>query len=482
MRNIKKIKSNLPRVVLLGRTNVGKSTLFNKLAEHYEAMVSDIAGTTRDIKSSIINWQGASFELFDTGGLSAQHLNHKKTKTRENKKIEIELKIIDKALDAIKDAVLILFIVDSRDGLLKEDKDIALWLKKKKLKVMLVANKADGKKLQQATADFFKLGLGEPQPVSATTGSGSGDLLDKVIENLKIDKSSTIHLVPSPKTLKPIRVSIIGRPNVGKSSLVNNILGEERVIVSSTPHTTREPIDATFDYKGKEITIVDTAGIRRKAKISFKSLEKKGVNLSFKSLNKSEVALLVVDPSQTIGQQDMKLAQLARSCRVGIILVMNKVDLFETSLRGSAFSQRQSAIAPAIQKTFNTIKWAPIILISALTGKNVHKLFDLIIQVQQNHSRIILQPELDKLRKKLVAKKSPPKKKTLGHPGTRMYKVKPAPKIVNLKQTSTSPPHFELLYRGIGILPLAYLQYFEKGLRTEFEFTGTPIIIHQTKI
>jgi len=470
MRNIKKIKSNLPIVVLLGRTNVGKSTLFNKLAEHYEAIVSDIAGTTRDIKSSIISWQGASFELFDTGGLSTKHLAAKKNKNQD----DIEIKIIDKALVAIKEAALVLFVVDSRDGLLKEDKDIALWLKKKKLKVLLVANKADGRKLQQATAVFFKLGLGEPSAVSATTGSGSGDLLDKVIKELKIKPQEVKSEILNLKS--EIRVSIIGRPNVGKSSLVNNILGEERVIVSNTPHTTREPIDTTFDYKGQAITIVDTAGIRRKAKISFKSLEKKGVNLSFKSLDRSDLALLVVDPSQTIGQQDMKLAQLARNSRAGIILVMNKVDLLE------AERQDLSDLPLGLQKTFNAIKWAPIILISALTGKNVHKLFDLIVEVEKNHSRVILQPDLDKIRKKLVAKKTPPKKKTLGHPGTRAYKVKPAPKIVNLKQTSTSPPHFELLYRGTGILPLAYLQYFEKGLRQEFDFTGTPIIIHQTKI
>lgn len=464
-----KITSDNPQVVLIGRVNVGKSTLYNKLAEKYEAMVSDIAGTTRDIKHTAIFWQGCSFDLFDTGGLIGHHLS-KKYKPKKSE--DINEKIIAKAFKAVKQANLILFLVNTQDGMLKEDKEIAQWLKKEKLPVLLIANKSDGVKLRQASAEFFQLGFGEPIPTSAVSGSGAGDLLDKIIIQLNLKPVTEEKSRSSPA----IKVSIIGRPNVGKSSMLNMLLGEDRVIVSEKPHTTREPIDTLISYKNQDLILIDTAGIRRKAKISFKSLEKQGVALSLKTLERSDVVLLIIDPFQRVGQQDLKLAQLITNARSSVIIVCNKVDLLEDT------DLDLQKLPAALQHTFNVIDWAPIILTSALTGKNTHKIFDLIISVYNNYSRNVLQPDLDEVRIKLVSKQTPPRKKPLGRKGTRSYKVKSPPKIVNLKQISTQPPHFEIVHRGVGILPANYLKYFEKGLRQSFNFTGTPIVINQNKI
>jgi len=475
MAQAKKITSDNPQVVLIGRVNVGKSTLYNKLAEKYEAMVSDIAGTTRDIKHTAIFWQGCSFDLYDTGGLIGHHLS-KKYKTK--KSADIDEKIIAKAVNAVRQADLILYLVNAQDGILKEDKEIAQWLKTlrqaqgKRKKILLVANKADGVKLRQASAEFFQLGFGEPIPTSAASGAGGGDLLDKIINQLNLKPIAE----EKPRSSPVIKVSIIGRPNVGKSSMLNMLLGEDRVIVSEKPHTTREPIDTLISYKNQDLILIDTAGIRRKAKISFKSLEKQGVNLSLKTIERSDVVLLIVDPLQRVGQQDLKLAQLITNARTSVIIVSNKVDLLEDT------DLDLQKLPAALQHTFNVIDWAPIILTSALTGKNTHKIFDLIISVYKNYSRIVLQPDLDVVRKKLVSKQTPPRKKPLGRKGTRSYKVKSPPRLVNLKQVSTQPPHFEIVYRGVGILPTNYLKYFERGLRQAFDFAGTPIIINQNKV
>lgn len=474
MKSEQTTKSKLPRVALVGRTNVGKSTLFNKLAERYEALVSDIAGTTRDIKRTIITWQEQQFELYDTGGLTTEHLERSKKKASEFSEHDelIEYKIIDKALSAVKEADLILFVVDARDGLLAEDKEIALWLKKKNLPILLVSNKADGQYLRQSADEFYQLGFDDPIKVSAVSGAGSGDLLDAVVNTV----NTIEHTDPATDELPPIRVSIIGRPNVGKSSLLNALIGEERVIVSSTPHTTREPIDTTIIHDNREITLVDTAGIRRKSKISLKSLEKEGVKLSLKSIERSDICLLVIDPSSDVGQQDLKLAELAVRARVGVIIISNKLDLMQQT----DYDLRDLPLA--IETTFNSINWAPIIPLSALTKKNVHRVFDMIKSVYENRSQIINQVELDELRKRLVAKQAPPRKKALGRKGTRAYKPTPAPRIITLKQLSTAPPHFELLYRGKGIITSQYLKYIEKGIRQQYDFTGSPIIINQRRL
>lgn len=474
MKHVKTIDRKLPRVVLIGRANVGKSTLFNKLTEKYEAMVSDIAGTTRDIKRSSVAWQDLQFELVDTGGLNGKHLkkftiannsvSSPKFNIDDDFETEIDVEIIRKSLEIVLQADLLLFVTDVRDGLMPEDKEIADWLKKQNLPVILVSNKADGATLRQQSAEFFQLGMDDPLSVSAASGSGTGDLLDKIVSILKY----TGHPAQDAKEQgHPFSISFIGRPNVGKSSLVNTILGYDRVIVSDTPHTTREPIDTAIEYHNTPITLIDTAGIRRKAHIPLKSLEKSGVTLSLKSMQRSDVIFLVVDGSLPIGKQDLKLAHEALNARIGIVVVINKIDLLD-NLKNADHIQ----VKRAVQKTFNFIKWAPVVLLSAKTGKHVSKILDHALAVYENYNRMIPADELDSFKMRIVQRKGPPKKRT----------AKSRPKIHQLVQISTSPPHFEVTYSGTGMLPLVYLKYFEKELRAAYNFEGTPIIIHQRKI
>lgn len=478
MNKLKTIEPNIPKVVLLGRTNVGKSTLFNKISEKYKALVSSEPGTTRDINMSIVNWQGVEFELIDTGGLTSIHLQGYKKQDTRNKQDELDSKIVKKAIAAVKRADLIVWLVDAKHGLLKEDKDIATWLKKRNYHVILAANKADNNKLRQSISEFYKLGFGEPVAISASSGSGVGDLLDKIISHIRPishikQQPTSTFISPNLLSSTSINVAIIGRPNVGKSSLLNKLLGEERVIVSDQPHTTREPIDTEVHYNNHNITLIDTAGIRKKSKIKLKSVEKKGVALSLKAMARADVVLLMFDLAGDLGQQDLKLAQEILKARVGIIIVANKLDILDKDiLRESALSQRQSALEDAVLKNFNFIKWAPVVLISALTGKNVNKIYDLVLEVQNNRSKIVDDEELADLISKLSAKQPPPKKRN----------ALTRPKVLGLKQISSAPPHFEVIYKGKGILPLTYLKYIEKGLREKFEFSGTPIIIHQRKI
>ncbi len=512
--SIKKKHTNLPKVVLLGRANVGKSTLFNKLTEKYVSMVSEVAGTTRDIKDAVVHWQKHTFEIIDTGGLTTPHLTKTKKRIEEDAddmEAFIDKHIVKQALEAVDKADLILFVVDSYDEVHTDDIKITKWLKKHtNQKIVLVANKADNDKLKYASADFYQLGIGDPIPVSASSGSGLGDLLDIITEHIPIveehrkvnynheeaqteadesveDEIKTIedaikakkNTVKSkedlktdefnkePKDTSPINVAIIGRPNVGKSSLLNAIIGEERVIVSSQAHTTREPIDTEFEYSGRTITLIDTAGIRRKARIPFKSLEKESVALSLKSIKRADVVVLVVDGSE-LGKQDLKLAEEALKQRVALIIIINKIDLIKEALHGADHIK----VKKGIQHTFNFIKWAPVMLLSATTGKNVHKVLDQIIEVYKNYKSTLKPKELNELLREFVTKRPAPKK----------IHAKRRPFVVGMRQIATEPPHFEVTYKGKGMLPLTYLNYLEKGLRERYDFSGTPIIIHQFHI
>lgn len=517
MKKLVKKQSNLPKVVLLGRANVGKSTLFNKLTEKYVSMVSDVAGTTRDIKDAIVKWQKHTFEIVDTGGLTTDHLTKvKKQINEQDDDLEafIDKHIVKQALEAVSGADLILFVVDAYDEVHADDVKIAKWLKQNaEQKVVLVSNKADNDALTHASAGFYKLGMGDPISVSASSGIGVGDLLDVITSHIPVvtqdevdefiaakeevqeeqteDEIETIEdaieerakqkersddeeedtqemSLEEPQDKSPINVAIIGRPNVGKSSLLNAIVGEERVIVSSKAHTTREPIDTEFEYAGHAMTLVDTAGIRRKAKIPFKSMEKESVALSLNSIKRADVVALVVDGAGGLGKQDLKLAEEALKQRVALVIVVNKIDLISDILHDADHIK----VKKGIQYTFNFIKWAPVMLLSAATGKNVHKVLDQIIEVHANYKRQIKPKHLNELLREFVTKRPAPKK----------IHAKRRPFVVGMRQIDTAPPHFEVTYKGKGMLPLTYLKYIERGLRQRYDFTGTPIIMHQFHI
>ncbi len=449
----------LPQVIIIGRANVGKSTLFNRLIERPKALTSKTAGTTRDINIGRVYWQGINFELVDTGGIETI-ITSKKLKTLSPAlNIEFAQDIIKKTQTALKKADLILFVVDIQSGLLPQDKELAGAIKKSNKEIIFVANKTDSPKYKSNISDFYKLGFGDPIYVSALNGSGTGDLLDSI--TIKLKKTKKTRKTKKFEIEKAIKISILGKPNVGKSSLLNAILGEDRVIVSPIPFTTRETIDTHLEYKKQNFILVDTAGIRKQAKIK-KDLEKLSVKKSLTNAKNSDICFLVIDISKPISVQDNRLSRILLNAQVSIIIVANKWDKIEEKETKS-----QKKFENYIYKNFPYLTWAPIIFVSALTGKNAHKILDLALKVYQARQIKISENALNKFLKQAIKKHKPTKAKGLKHP-----------RLLNLKQIKTNPPKFELRIGKTDTLSQAYLKYLENALHQKFDLIGTPIKIN----
>lgn len=466
MNNIDEKKINL--VVIFGRTNVGKSTLFNTLSEKQSALVSDIEGTTRDSNTEFIEWRKSSFKLIDTGGImKVDFLKNKKIKEKD-----IDSQVQKQARDYLNRADLILFLVDSKTGILPDDKLISEQLKKSekyKDKIILVANKADSPKIRMETAEFHKLGLGKPFPISATTGSGTGDLLDLVVKKLKIkgkktDPENNAGKIKEKKK-DAIQVSIIGKPNVGKSSLVNALLGENKIIVSEVAHTTREPQDSLIKYKDHYINLIDTAGISKKGKKQARhtkkreTLEKFSINKSLHTLRKADIALLVLDIDKKITQQESKLVEEIIKSKTSLIIIANKWDLIEEKNRKYYIREINIALP------FCT--WAPIHFSSALSGKHTKKILDIILDINKERKTEISPNALHKFLKNIIKKHTPQKAK-----GTKY------PYIYELKQVEKDPPVFSVRIGAKDTLLESYLRFIENRLREKFGFFGTPITVY----
>ncbi|MDP3043457.1 MAG: ribosome biogenesis GTPase Der, partial [bacterium] len=472
---------------IFGRANVGKSTLFNCLTEKKQALVSPIEGATRDSNIGQVSWRDKTFELIDTGGimdlkfLSESPRNRKKS----DKPIEadiINIKVQQQAREYLQRADLILSLVDSKTGLLPQDKQIALFLKKlgKKNKILLVANKTDGFKERAKIAEFYQLSFGEPIPVSAATGAGTGDLLDIIVKKIPAARKTSrakehideeINLkskIPRPRTaqwgrqnLKSINVCIMGKPNVGKSSALNAILGYERVIVSPVPHTTREPQDTDIIYKEHSIKLIDTAGISKKG-AKAKGLEKRGIAKSLSVLGKADIALLVLDISQEITHQDAKLAAEIIDRGRSFIIIANKWDKIP--------EKDTKKYTNYIYGKLPFIQFAPIQFVSALTGEKTNKILDLILKIAEQRQLQLSDSQLDKFLSRIVKIHRPAKGKGVKHP-----------RIYEFKQTKSGPPEFELRIGVHEDLHFSYLRFMENRLREKFGFSGTPINIRVAK-
>ncbi|MBI4262049.1 ribosome biogenesis GTPase Der [Candidatus Uhrbacteria bacterium] len=473
----------LPTVVLVGRTNVGKSTLYNKLTHTHGALVSPIAGTTRDRREGTVHWDNIQFTLMDTGGIDLAHAKKLPMKRRRGQRLsgdpgyergsepfakEIEFQT---AL-ALPRAALILFLVDGKEGLLPQEKNWARALQKINIPVLLVANKIDAPKWRHHVHEFWSLGFGEPIPVSAVTGAGTGDLLDLIITKLQGGKSPKNLAAPKEKQ---IRLALIGRPNVGKSSLMNALLGEDRVIVSPIAHTTREPIDTQFQYRDQSYMLIDTAGIRKGARID-PGLEQAGVTLSLRALERTDVALFVIESHEALGSQDMHIAREIIDRNVGCIIVANKWDLFQMQ-NAKLRMQNEDAVkkyTAYVRNHFPHLSWAPILFVSAVTKRNVERILDAARAAARERERMIPEAELRDFMKRLIYRPSAKNKK--------MRK----PHVYGLKQKSASPPTFELVtewtnvmtQRGKqkGTVRKSYMKFVENRLRERFGFLGTPII------
>lgn len=492
-------KNALPLVVIFGRANVGKSTLFNCLIEKNKALVSKIPGTTRDSNRGLVGWQGHQFNIIDTGGI----LDINCLLGRVKNAGDIDNKVQAQARDFLKRADLILFMVDAKTGLLPQDRELALLLKKERFtdKVVLAVNKVDRFSARYELPDFNKLALGHPWPIAASAGIGTGDLLDEITKKIYPAPSSQ-GIIPNDKKLiahsslrqkpqdslewcgikkeikkdgkepsaedqsqlKPLRVAIIGKPNVGKSALLNKLIGEERVIVSPIPHTTREPQDIQIAYNDFLITFIDTAGISKKGLKSARrlkrqnTLEKFSIAKSLAVLKKADLALLVLDINKTITQQDAKLVEKIIEKRTSLIFTANKWDLIEV--------KDTKAWRHKIYSSFPFATWVPIQFTSALTGEKISQLLKLIVAVAEAREASLPDNALSRLLSVIVKKHRPTKAKGGKHPF-----------IYELKQITVNPPCFKIRVGVKNNIHVSYLRYIENQLRQKFGFAGTPLTV-----
>lgn len=447
-----------PKVAIVGRTNVGKSTLFNRLTETKQALISSLPGTTRDRNIQECFWAGHVFTLIDTGGLDVSYLPAKSIsksllKKQPNLK-DMEEQIIKQTQYAIRESDLVLFVVDASAGIQPEDRTIRNLLRKYQKPFLLLANKVDREEIRNKRHELLTLGAGTPFLISAATGVGCGDMLDAVL--------SHISNIPATLELKhdEIRVAIVGKPNVGKSSLLNKLCGSERVIVHELPHTTRESHDTVIEYHGKHLRLIDTAGIRRQAKIAGK-LERTGIQKSIESIHRADVVLFLFEIHEPLTTQDRHILHDILKTKASVIFVANKWDLVpEKTVRTQKEYRKHIAAA------FPFLSWAPILFLSAKTGQKVERVFDMILTVYDHRSLQINDEELKRFLQRLIKRKAPQKRKGVKHP-----------KILGMEQSGIHPPRFTLLVDDTENVHPAYIRFIINQLYEQYSFEGTPIFM-----
>ena len=429
-----------PIVALIGRPNVGKSTFFNYIVGKRISIVEDTPGVTRDRVYAEANWRGRNFTVVDTGGIEPKSDDVILSQMREQANLAIQM------------ADVIVFVTDIKQGVTAADSDIALMLRKSKKPIILVCNKADNYgKVSDDIYEFYNLGLGDPYRVSAANAIGIGDVLDAIYEKLPPEDEAE-------SEDDVIKVAIIGKPNVGKSSLVNKILGENRVIVSNIAGTTRDAIDSEFENEFGKYVFIDTAGIRKKSKVS-ENLEKYSVMRSLLAVERADVCLLMIDANEGVTEQDTKIAGEAHEAGKGIIIVVNKWDEYEKTT-GTLENYKKE-----IYQKLSYLSYAPIIFISAKTGQRVDKLFGMINEVAKQNAMRINTSVLNQVINEAIAIVQPPTDK-----GKRL-------KIFYGTQASTKPPTFVIFVNSKDLFHFSYERYLVNQIRKEFGLEGTPIRI-----
>ncbi|HUF77018.1 MAG TPA: ribosome biogenesis GTPase Der [Longimicrobiales bacterium] len=432
------MSGRLPVVAVVGRPNVGKSTLFNRVIGRRLAIVDDRPGVTRDRNFARADWAGRPFSIVDTGGVL------------EGSDQPLDRAVRAQALAAVDQADVILFVVDGKEGIHPLDEIVGQLLRRSGKPVLLVVNKLDNMPRDESHHDFWSLGLGDPIPLSAHSGKGSGDLLDLVVA-----------LFPEEAVDEPpedeIRVAVVGKPNVGKSSLVNKLLGEERVVVSAEAGTTRDPVDTPFRYHAKTLVFVDTAGLRRQSKVK-DSLEYYSSLRTDRVVHEADVCIVMVDGSESeVHAQDIRIAETAWEAGKGVILAVNKWDLVEKDTMTAPDWEKQ------VRERIPFLQWVPILFVSALTGQRVRKCLDLVLEVQQERQRRIDTHEVNQVLATLVDKQPPP------HFRGRRIKIRYA------TQVAVAPPTFALFANYAKALPEHYIRFLHNGFREAWTFMGTPI-------
>lgn len=435
-----------PIVAIVGRPNVGKSTLFNVLAGEKISIVQDTPGVTRDRIYADINWLDYNFTLIDTGGIEPESDNIILKSMREQAEIAIET------------ADVILFMTDVRQGMVDDDAKVADMLRRSKKPIVLVVNKVDSfEKFMPDVYDFYNLGLGDPHPISGSSRLGIGDMLDEVVSHFNESaKDDTEDERP--------RIAIIGKPNVGKSSIINKLLGEDRVIVSDIAGTTRDAVDTEIVRNGREYVFIDTAGLRRKSKIK-EDIERYSIIRTVSAVERCNVAVLVIDATEGITDQDAKIAGIAHDRGKGMIIAVNKWDAIEKN------DKTIYKFTEEIRNKLSYMPYAELLFISAQTGQRLPKLFETIDAVIENHSLRIATGVLNEIMSEAVAMQQPPSDK-----GKRL-------KLYYITQVSVKPPTFVIFVNDKELMHFSYTRYIENRIRESFGFRGTPLkfIIRERK-
>ncbi len=441
-----------PLVALVGRPNVGKSTLFNRLVGQRKAVISEIPGTTRDRIQADVEWNGVQFMLIDTGGIEVyQPKGSRDVSPLAEGSIDFVHQIQAQAMLAIAEADVIVMVTDSQQGVTAADEDIATVLQKTNKPVLVAANKMDHPQQYNEALEFYTLGLGEVIGVSAVHGRGSGDLLDAVV--LTLPEAPEIDYDVEDESLK---IAIVGRPNVGKSSLLNKLLGVERAIVSNLSGTTRDALDTELTWHGKAITLVDTAGIRRRGRIE-PGIEKYSVLRALKAIDRSDIGLLLIDATEGVTAQDAHVAGMILDRMKSVIIIINKWDLVEKD------TYTMNEHIDQIREALSFIPWAPILFISALTGQRIHRVLETAFIIWDERFRRIPTSELNRIVRLAVARHAPT------GAGTRRLKIYYA------SQVKVDPPTFLFHVNDARLVHFSYERYLENSLREVYPMEGTPI-------
>lgn len=444
-------------VALVGRPNVGKSSLFNRLAGERLAVVDARPGTTRDRLVAEAHWSGRTFDIVDTGGIDPSTLQRQEPLSLDSADYIPQIRA--QAELAASEADAVIFLVDAEAGVTPADQEVADILRRAQRSqgegapaLLLAVNKADNAERRTRLSEFYELGMGDPFPVSALHGSGTGDLLDRLLELLPPAAEAPAEEEPS------LRLAIVGRPNVGKSSLLNRLLGEERVLVSPIPGTTRDAVDTRLTYHGLPVTLIDTAGIRRRGRIEV-GVEKYSVLRAVRAIERSEVVLLVIDATEGVRAQDTHIAGIALEKRKSIIIVINKWDAVPKD------THTQPAYAEHVRQQLNFLDYVPALFVSAKTGQRVEQILPLALRVQEERLRRIPTAALNRLVQQAQDRHAPPSRA-----GMRL-------KILYASQVRSDPPTFLFHVNDPKLVHFTYTRFLENRIREAYSFLGTPILL-----
>lgn len=429
----------MPLVAIVGRPNVGKSTLFNRLIESQQAIVHDEPGVTRDRVYGQATWNGCYFDVVDTGGFVAESSDHYEAAIREQVQI------------AIEEADAILFVVDTMVGATDFDESVAHLLRQSKKPVLVVANKADNEKISWDANVFYGFGLGDNiYPLSSVNGTGTGDMLDALVEALPP--------APEPDPDELDRIAFIGRPNVGKSLLTNALIGTDRSIVHDESGTTRDSIDTKIKYEGREVVLVDTAGLRRRAKVS-ENIEFYSTLRTERAIQTCDVAVLLIDAERGLESQDIKVLRQAADLKKGLVIVVNKWDLLDKE------TNTARDFAKAITERLQTLDYVPIIFVSALTKQRVHKVLETAVAVADRRKQKVMTSKLNEVMLAVIERRNPPSYRN------RYVKIK------YVTQAHARPPVFAFFCNYPKGVQVSYQRYLENQMRKVFDFEGVPVTL-----